>query len=529
MPRPLAVLFVEDSENDAILMLAELEQGGFEVSWARVESADDMRRELARSSWDVILADYSLPQFSGVAALKLLRESCLDIPLILVSGTIGDERAVETLLSGAADFVAKDRLARLVPAIERELRETAMRIERRQAEAALRFSEQKYRQLFETLSDAAVLIDDQTGSVLEANLHAQHALGIDRTRMAGLALRDLHQPDALDVVGRTILEAVRATEPRSVETVLIGRDQMNIPVLVTAIQVVVANRRLLLLLYRDLTEQRQAQDKLRLMHEELERRVEERTAQLKESMAELEAFSYSVSHDLRAPLRGVDGIARALQDPTVGNDEPERTRLLRLIRQETSRMAQLIDDILAFSRVGRQPLDASVVDMAALAQGTFQELTEMRDTRRVELDLGALPPAFGDRSMLRQVLTNLLANAIKFTRNTETPRITIRGAVAGQLATYTVTDNGVGFNPAYVERLFAVFQRLHSDADFEGTGVGLAIVKRIVDRHGGRVSANGEVGRGATFTFTLPSPPRRASPTQPPASTATRPGRADAS
>jgi signal transduction histidine kinase len=131
--------------------------------------------------------------------------------------------------------------------------------------------------------------------------------------------------------------------------------------------------------------------------------------------------------------------------------------------------------------------------------------------------------------MLRQVLTNLLANAIKFTRNTETPRITIRGAVAGQLATYTVTDNGVGFNPAYVERLFAVFQRLHSDADFEGTGVGLAIVKRIVDRHGGRVSANGEVGRGATFTFTLPSPPRRASPTQPPASTATRPGRADAS
>jgi signal transduction histidine kinase len=239
----------------------------------------------------------------------------------------------------------------------------------------------------------------------------------------------------------------------------------------------------------------------RSLNEELERRLEELTAVNKE----LEAFSYSVSHDLRAPLRAIDGFSRILLEDYSGMLDEEGHRLFSVIRSNTLNMGQLIDDLLAFSRLGRQDVVPLEVNISEMARQVFQELQPHDSVKTPKFTLNHLPTAFGDRSMIRQVLTNLISNAIKFTRDRGAEAaIEITGHSNGRENIYHITDNGIGFDMAYVDKLFGVFQRLHSQNEFEGTGVGLALVKRIVVRHGGRVWAEGKVGEGASFYFTLP-------------------------
>ncbi|MDD5564830.1 MAG: PAS domain S-box protein, partial [Thermoanaerobaculaceae bacterium] len=231
-----------------------------------------------------------------------------------------------------------------------------------------------------------------------------------------------------------------------------------------------------------------------------------RTAELEAANAELEAFSYSVSHDLRAPLRSIDGFSRIVEEEYGGSLDSEGLRLLRVVRDSAHRMAQLIDDLLAFSRSARHPLQPSRIDMGALVRSTLPELVPEAARASREFTVGALPEAVGDAAMIRQVWVNLLGNAVKFTRPAARPAITVSGRVDGREVIYSVSDNGVGFDMAYAGKLFGVFQRLHPAREFEGTGVGLALVQRIVHRHGGRVWAEGAVGKGATFSFALPAP-----------------------
>ena len=238
---------------------------------------------------------------------------------------------------------------------------------------------------------------------------------------------------------------------------------------------------------------------------ELEERVRERTAQLEAANRDLEAFTYSVSHDLRAPLRAIDGYSRILVEDHAGRLEDDGRRVLGVVRGETQRMDRLITDLLALSRLGRQSLVADEVDMTALAAAARDEALANEPGRAVQVTLQSLPPARGAAVMIRQVWANLLANAVKFTRGRPDAIIEIGGSASAGEATYYVKDNGAGFDMRYADKLFKVFQRLHTEDEFEGTGIGLAIVHRIVSRHGGRVWAAGEVGAGATFSFTLPA------------------------
>ncbi|MDD2914013.1 MAG: DUF3365 domain-containing protein [Gallionella sp.] len=246
------------------------------------------------------------------------------------------------------------------------------------------------------------------------------------------------------------------------------------------------------------------QGEINHLNRDLEQRVAARTGDLEAANQELEAFSFSVSHDLRAPLRAIDGFSRILLDDYTDKLDEEGMRLLNEVRDNAGRMEQLIDDMLKFSRAGRVEIFFSEIDMEKLAREVVQELQPAVGDGKLQVEIDAIPPAKGDRAMLHQVFFNLLSNAIKFSRTKETPRIKLGCSIEGDEAVYFVRDNGVGFDMQYAGKLFGVFQRLHGVDEFEGTGIGLAIVKRIVTRHGGRVWADGQVNGGATFYFTLP-------------------------
>lgn len=228
--------------------------------------------------------------------------------------------------------------------------------------------------------------------------------------------------------------------------------------------------------------------------------------QLMAANQDLEAFSCSVSHDLRTPLRAIEGFARILAKDHAQQLDAEGHRLLGVISNNTRQMSRLIDDLLAFSRSSRQEVKKSEIDMTALAQSVVREIQDYNPSRCFQLTIKPLPPALGDRALIKQVLLNLLANAVKFTAPRESGLIEVGAFSEGGENIYYVKDNGVGFDPAHGDNLFGAFQKLHSASEFEGTGLGLAIVQKIIQRHGGRVWAEGQVEAGATFYFSLPKP-----------------------
>ena len=257
---------------------------------------------------------------------------------------------------------------------------------------------------------------------------------------------------------------------------------------------------------RDITELKEAEEKINELNRDLERRVVERTTQLEVANNELEAFSYSVSHDLRTPLRAIDGFSLMLLEDYANKLDDEGKRLLNVVRSNTSRMSHLIDDILHFSRVGRTEFSFVEIDMERLAHEIVDELRPAIAERKLQINIESLPRVTGDRAMMHQVIENLLSNAIKFSGKREDTRIGVGSRIEDNKVIYYVKDNGVGFDMQYAGKLFGVFQRLHGVDEFEGTGIGLAIVKRIIARHGGAVWAEGEVDKGATFYFSIPIP-----------------------
>jgi signal transduction histidine kinase len=331
------------------------------------------------------------------------------------------------------------------------------------------------------------------------------ALAALRTGSFDLVLTDLMLPQ---MDGITLLRAALAIDPHLAGIVMTGHG--TIPTAVDAMKVGAIDyvlKPFKLAALRPVLERGLAGRRLRRQNAELAARVRERTAELETLNKELEAFAYTVSHDLRTPLRAIAGFAEILLQRPPGSLPPDVQRCIDRIHHGAGEMDRLINNILAFSQLGHRAPDRQPVNLEQLAREVFEDLAGEPGGRRVEFTVQALPAVAGDPALLRQVLVNLLSNALKFTRPRDPAVIEVGVAPAkdGADPVFFVRDNGVGFDARQADRLFGVFQRLYHPVEFEGTGVGLAMVRRIVERHGGRVWAEARVDAGATFLFTLPA------------------------
>lgn len=376
--------------------------------------------------------------------------------------------------------------------------------ERKIAEEKLRESEERYRNIL-MMAPIGIAIH-QDGKIVFTNPAGLRLLGAQSfEQLIGKDIRSIIHPDNLERSVARVQRMIAGEEGLyPVEDKYIRLDGTVIDVEVMATKLTYQGRPAVQVLVTDITESKRIREELIAWNARLEQRVAERTAQLEASNKELEAFAYSVSHDLRAPLRAIDGFSRILQQQYAPVLDEEGQRLLAVVRNSTNKMDHLITDLLALSRVSRNQLNYMRINMNALVDSVYHEVASPEVQPAIVFTCQNLPEAAADITLMRQVWANLISNAIKYTSPKPDRHIDVSGYEKDNFCFYQITDNGVGFNPRYSDKLFGVFQRLHKESEFEGTGVGLAIVQRIVHRHGGQVWASGEIGQGATFTFSLP-------------------------
>jgi PAS domain S-box-containing protein len=375
--------------------------------------------------------------------------------------------------------------------------------ERQRADDALRVSEEKFSKAFRTSPDSININRLADGQYLEINQGFTTLMGYTAEEAIGKTSLELDiwvdpQERARLVDGLRTNGEVRNLEAR------FRRKNGEIAIaLMSATLIEINGEMCILSLTHEITERRQAEDDIRSLNAELEQRVARRTAELEAANRELEAFAYSVSHDLRTPLRAIDGFSKILLEENQGKLDEQSLAWLARIRVGAQRMDEIIQDLLNFSRLSRQPLNKQLVCTHELVADVLRELLSGREQRSIEWQIGELLDCQADPSLLRQVYLNLLDNAIKYTRQRQPAQVEVGCQHNGGETIYFVRDNGAGFDMQFIGKLFGVFQRLHRDDEFEGTGIGLATVQRVIHRHGGRVWAEAEVDKGATFYFTL--------------------------
>lgn len=418
--------------------------------------------------------------------------------LIQARAKVSDSYAQKTwwVASGGA-FVLFVLLAFAVVLIERDGRR------RRRIETALRLSEQRLRDILD-FSPAVVYVKGLDGRFRMVNRKFARLFGIDPGQAEGRHASEVLHPEAAAVIHLHEDEALECEHAiRSEQPLPNGETYYCVKF---ALRTAKGDPYAVCCFGVDITEQKNAERTIRKLNETLEHRVAHRTAQLEQLNAELEAFAYSVSHDLRAPLRGIDGFSQVLQKRYATALDAEGLGYLDRVRAATQRMGQLIEDLLNLSRVSRRPLHVAGADLSRMAKEILDELQRAHPERKVETVVQPGVTANADERLLRIALENLLANAWKFTSKTENARIEFGREQENGKARYYVKDNGAGFDMAYADKLFVPFQRLHSSKEFPGTGIGLATVQRIIRRHEGDLTAMAAVGQGAKFLFELGEP-----------------------
>jgi PAS domain S-box-containing protein len=495
----LIVLQVEDSESDAALVERSLEKAGFHVECRRVETAEEMQAALAQQAWDVIIADYHLPRFNAELALQVLQASGRDIPFIVVSGMVGEDVAVDMMKRGVHDFVMKSSLTRLAAAVDRERNEALIRERRRVAEAALRESERQFRELAESIPQL-VWITDAGGKLIYSNTRLQQEFGLVQPgQPIERQFTELLYPEDRETFLAAWSKCFSTQKEFERECRLCVTSREYRWFLLRAIPVLdqLGNVTRWFGTSTDIDDQKRTQEHLTQVNLELRR-----------SNSMLEQFAHITSHDLQEPLRTVTLYAQLLTTHCQDNRDPETKEFLQVIAEGTQRMTRLVADLLTISKAGRPDRELVPANLEQVLDEALKNLRASIQESGASVTRGPLPTVTADFGQLTQLLQNLLANALKYRKDDVAPAIDISSQQRPLEWVIAIRDNGIGINARYFERIFGVFKRLDTQGKYTGTGIGLSICKRIVERHQGRIWLESEEGVGSTFYFTLPVWPR---------------------
>jgi len=456
----------------------------------------DLTQELADPQETIRLLQKELEETnSGLVALTLELEQRVDERTAQLREAHGELRRTNSEL--------------LQLTLELEERVAQRTEELRKLNEALAASEVRYRRLFESAQDGMLILDAETGMIVEVNPFLTELLGSPHENFLRRHIWDIGFFRDI-VANKAYFEELQRKNYVCYENLpLETADGRSIAVEFVSSVYQVDGKKVMQCNVRDLTERKRAEEEIRKLNDELEQRVAQRTSELEATNKELEAFTYSVSHDLRAPLRHIDGFSKLLLEEHSAGLPEEAHRYLTRVREGTQRMGQLVDDLLSLSRVGRQEPRWQIVGLNSLVEEVRRDLKPEMEGREIDWKIGPLPFVECDPGLMKQVFANLLSNAVKFTRPRERAVIEVSTMSRDGQTVVFVRDNGVGFSMKYADKLFGIFQRLHRQEDFEGTGVGLATVQRILHKHGGRVWAEGELDKGATFYFALGGPETR--------------------
>jgi PAS domain S-box-containing protein len=506
MNRKFKALILEHDANDIELLQYELKKHFPNHESKAVQNENHYVEALTGYMPDIILSDFSLPSFDGVSAYHIKQEQLPNTPFILVSGTIGEEKAVELIKDGVTDYVLKDKLYSLPSKVIRALNEKEERIKKEQAEAARLKSEANLRSIFENTNTGFYLLDASANIVaFNKTVNGFIKQILDIQLQEGLNLLTLFPPDYKQEYTELFNQAMqgkhiyRETHYPHVDGTNAYYSINGSPVLNETAQAVGV-----CISINDITRKKEAENEIKELNEQLEQRVIERTRELLQTNKELKSFTSTVSHDLRTPLRSIGSFTSLIRKKYAGEFNEDCAELFGLVETSVQKMSQLIDDLLAYSRAGKISLQRNAVDIVDMAQAITHEILQSHQPAAHEVSFGAACNVLCDGTLMRQVLQNLIGNAIKYSAKKEKPAITFDWYEKDDEIVFYVKDNGAGFDMQYHDKLFTVFQRLHTESEFEGTGVGLAIVERILSKHGGRIWAEAKVNEGATFYFSLP-------------------------
>jgi PAS domain S-box-containing protein len=541
----LRILYLEDEKNDVELAQTTLEEEGFRCDLTHVETRVDFISALEKDAFDIILADYKLPSFDGLSALAIAREKTPDVPFIFVSGAMGEELAIETLKNGATDYVLKQRISRLVPAIRRALEEAEEHLERRKAEEAL-----------EKLSRQNELILNSTGEgIIGLNLKGNHIfVNAAAAQMLGYRVRELIGKHSHEIWHHSKADGTFYPEAecpinsvceygivRHVrDEVFWKKDGTSFPVTYACTPILEGGNLIgAVVTFRDITKRKREGEELRKHREHLKELVEERTAELRianehlkkeitehkrteeklrksetryrivadelaRSNADLAQFATVASHDLQEPLRVVDGFIKLLRKRYKGKLDENADDFIKYTVDGIKRMQDLIKDLLEYSKVGSKDIHLTPVDFSLAVDKAVLNLKVAIEESGATVTHDKLPTLVADASQITRLFQNLIGNALKF-RGKEKLTVHVSAERRDKEWTFSVRDNGIGIDPKAAERIFVIFQRLHTREEYPGTGIGLTICKRIVERHRGRIWVESEPGKGSNFRFVIPA------------------------